>query len=89
MKRACVKLFIAAIIALGCHHAVQAVPRCAAADDYAIGGYYTNTVPDSTTLLPNRSLKQHLDAIVCDSLLPRQHQRILHLCQDLILAHDL
>ena len=64
MKRACVKLCIAAIIALGCHSAALAESRCAtAADDYAIGGYYTNTVPDSATLLPNRSLKQHIVAM--------------------------
>ena len=63
MKRACVKLFIAAIIALGCNHAAQAMTRSAAADDSAIGGYYTSSVPDSAALLPNRSLKQHIEAM--------------------------
>ena len=63
MKRACVKLLIAAIIALGYNHAAQAMTRSVAADDSAIGGYYTSSVPDSAALLPNRSLKQHIEAM--------------------------
>ncbi|MGN1246267.1 MAG: hypothetical protein ACI4UN_06505 [Muribaculaceae bacterium] len=56
---------LTALLALACTISVQAKSLHAQASDNGTGisGYYTTSVPDSATLLPNRSLNQQLDAM--------------------------